>query len=116
LYGSIMEQAEKKAVSEVTCTRCGRCCLANVLSFVNDADLERWRMEGRDDILHVIENWHPVWAGDHLISSETGRYLHTCPFLKFNDRATCTIYETRPDVCRNYRPGSSRICPQWKGD
>ena len=97
-----------------TCLRCGKCCLANVLSFVTDRDLDRWKREGRKDILHIVEHYHPIWAGDHLISSEDGHYLHGCPFLAWEgDHCRCTIYETRPEVCERYRPGSSQICPQW---
>jgi Fe-S-cluster containining protein len=27
---------------------------------------------------------------------------------------TCTIYETRPRVCKDYVPGSSEFCPHYK--
>ncbi len=98
----------------VECLRCGKCCLANVLSFATDADFQRWEAEKRADILHVIEHYRPVWAGDHLISVDDGHYLHGCPFLSWDgDRCKCTIYETRPEVCGRYQPGSSQICPQW---
>ena len=96
------------------CQRCGKCCLANCLSFATEEDLARWRQQGREDILHVIENTHAVWAGDHLISNEDGHYLHGCPFLNWEgDHYACAIYETRPSVCRNYQPGSSLICPLY---
>ena len=102
--------SDKQAI----CLRCGKCCLANVLSFATEKDFKRWETEGRDDILHVVDHYHPIWAGDHLISAEDGRYLHGCPFLKLDgDLCKCTIYDTRPEVCERYQPGSSQICPQW---
>jgi Fe-S-cluster containining protein len=56
-----------------------------------------------------------MWMGDHLICADNGRYLHGCPFLMWEgDHSSCTIYETRPAVCRNYAAASSEICPQWK--
>ena len=51
-----------------------------------------------------------------MISSETGDYPRECPFLYSSDDSwLCSIYETRPSVCREYHPGSSELCPQWKG-
>ena len=99
---------------QVACKRCGKCCLAAVNALIADADIARWRRKGRDDILHIIGNAHAVWAGDHLVSAQDGRDLYGCPFLKWEDRHfTCTIYETRPEVCRGFAPGSSEICPQY---
>ncbi|HEU18369.1 MAG TPA: hypothetical protein ENO00_03165 [Deltaproteobacteria bacterium] len=104
-----------KSHKKIKCKRCGTCCLANLIAFVTDADKERWKREQRQDILHILENNSAVWAGDRLISTIDGHQLHGCPFLMWeNGRYTCTIYETRPQVCRNYVPGSSHICPYHK--
>jgi len=93
------------------CLRCGKCCLNDFIAYASEEDLERWRREGRSDILAVIEREHAVWAGDHLVSSENGRWIRGCPFLTWegNLRA-CAIYDTRPAVCRRFIPGSSEIC------
>jgi Fe-S-cluster containining protein len=41
--------------------------------------------------------------------------IHDCPFLDLQDGLfACTIYETRPRVCRHFEPGSSEICPQFR--
>jgi Fe-S-cluster containining protein len=107
-----------KKNSKSECSRCGKCCLADMAAFVaylNNEDLARWKNEGRDDILHLIENETAIWVGDHLISSKDGRYIHGCSFLKKSgDHYTCSIYETRPIVCRDYATGSSEICPEFK--
>ena len=97
------------------CTRCGKCCLADMIAYVTPEDLARWKRENRQDILHIIENEQAVWLGDHFISARTGRPIYGCPFLEVKgDIFTCSIYETRPKVCADYEPGSSQICPQWK--
>jgi Fe-S-cluster containining protein len=100
------------------CRRCGKCCLADFIAYVtqiSSEDQERWRREGRQDILSVIQKEHAVWVGDHFISSDDGRYIHGCPFLAWEgDHATCTIYETRPEICRRYKPASSEICSQYR--
>lgn len=100
---------------KIKCTQCGACCLANVNAFMSEADLERWREEGRRDILHILENEQAVWAGDRLVSARDGMPLWGCPFLEpWGRRFRCSIYETRPQVCRDYVPGSSPICPQYQ--
>lgn len=100
------------------CMRCGKCCLANMAAFVSqieNGDFARWNAEGRSDILYILESESPVWVGDHLISSRTGRPIHGCPFLTWDkEHYSCEIYETRPLVCRAFTPGSSELCPRCK--
>jgi Fe-S-cluster containining protein len=85
---------------------------------MSEGDLTRWKKEKREDILSIMENWHPVWMGDHLINSANGRLIHNCPFLIIDsgNLCSCQIYETRPEACRDYDPGSSRICPLFKNE
>jgi len=100
--------------SSLICKRCGVCCLADAHAYITDEDRKRWIKEGRQDILATLEREHAIWAGDHLISSVDGRYLHGCIFLALDGgHYKCTIYETRPKTCRDYQPGSSDICPQF---
>jgi Fe-S-cluster containining protein len=99
---------------KIKCARCGKCCLADMAAIaasIEEEDVRRWRAENRRDILHVIETEHAVWAGDHLVSSTDGSYIHGCHFLKKTEEIyTCSIYETRPVVCRTFTPGSSSLC------
>ena len=98
------------------CLRCGKCCLTDFIAYTTEEDMERWRREGRTDILGIIEREHAVWAGDHFVSSENGRYIRGCPFLIWEgNRRACAIYETRPAVCRRFTPGSSEICSRFSG-
>ena len=102
------------ARSAIACQRCGKCCLVDPNTFITAEDIQRLKSEGREDILRVIEHEEAVWCGDHMVSITSGRYLYSCPFLEWQGRlATCTIYESRPKVCREYRPGSSEICPLY---
>lgn len=98
-----------------SCRRCGKCCLADFCAYITPEDMKRWHDEGRQDILTIIERERAVWMGDHLISSADGHYLRGCPFLAWEgDHSSCAIHATRPRTCRDYRPGSSEICPQFK--
>ena len=85
-----------------------------VTADIEESDYLRWKKENRADIIHILKNEAPVWAGDHLISAKTGRTVYGCPFLMWeNDRHSCSIYETRPGVCRAFIPASSEICPLY---
>jgi Fe-S-cluster containining protein len=101
------------AFSAPSCQRCGKCCLVNPNVFVTDDDRNRWRSEGRPDILRILDKDKATWARDHMVLSRDGSYTTYCPFL---DREgvlyTCTIYETRPFICCNFPPGSTDLCPQ----
>jgi Fe-S-cluster containining protein len=98
----------------LSCLRCGKCCFVDLTAYAQQNDFERWRAENRQDIVHIIEQRHLIWAGDRMISSETGDSPKECPFLCSDGSDwLCSIYETRPLVCREYQPGSSELCPQW---
>jgi len=100
---------------QLSCLQCGKCCFVDLTAYAQKEDYDRWRAEDRQDILDMIEHRHLMWAGDRMISSETGDYPCECPFLyNLEDSWLCSIYETRPIVCREYYPGSSELCPQWE--
>lgn len=98
---------------EIQCQRCGKCCLTNMFAYVQQDDINRWRAQGRSDILALIEE--PIWAGDRIVARANGHSLAGCPFLiQEETSAACAIYATRPAVCRDFKPASSPLCPQWK--
>ena len=101
-------------VKTPSCLQCGKCCFVDLTAYAQQSDYDRWKAQDRQDILNVIEHRHLVWSGDRLISAETGNAPRECPFL-FSDegKCKCSIYETRPQVCREYEPGSSALCPQF---
>ena len=101
-------------VKTTSCLQCGKCCFVDLTAYAQQSDYDRWKAQDRQDILNVIEHRHLVWSGDRLISAETGNAPRECPFL-FSDEGKwkCSIYETRPQVCREYEPGSSELCPQF---
>lgn len=70
-------------------------------------DVDRWVAQGREDILRFVEVF-PYGAGDLWID-EKGVERLRCPFVRKvrnQPRYLCTIYETRPQVCRDYVPWS----------
>lgn len=104
-----------KNTTPMECKRCGRCCLADFTAYVTEEDIGRWKAEGRDDILDVLEKEEAVWEGDRLMSRESGTPLGGCRFFAFDGKSFyCAIHETRPAVCRLFEPGSSEICPQFQ--
>ena len=93
------------------CTNCGRCCTnPNYMGtlMATGADVQRWRRGRRADILrfaYVLGPRNDPYAD--LWIDEEGRERERCPFVqkvRGSPRYLCTIYDTRPQVCRDYEP------------
>jgi Fe-S-cluster containining protein len=93
------------------CTNCGKCCtkpsFMQGLGATGD-DVKRWRREKRYDILRFAwvlgppdDPYADLWIDERLEERER------CPFVRKvrgENRYLCRIYETRPQVCRDYEP------------
>jgi len=93
------------------CHSCGHCCLTLIDAYngcVSDADMARWREQGRTDLLAWVETLdlgpgnqlHTAW-----INPETGDDVERCPWLLDKTDAKgylCGIEPTKPDHCRAY--------------
>ena len=93
------------------CTNCGKCCthpgfMGSLMAM--GAYVQRWRRQRRADILRFAQVLGPrddPWAD--LWIDEEGRERWRCPFVRKvrgSPRYLCTIYETRPQICRDYKP------------
>jgi Fe-S-cluster containining protein len=84
------------------CMACGVCCeqFGGYLH-ASKADLERWQLLGRDDLLALVSPFGWIWV-DPL----DGRRGAPCPFLQRIDEQVvcCAIHDIKPDMCRAY-PG-----------
>ncbi len=100
----------------IRCIRCGACCHVDMLAYVTAEDISRWEKEQRFDILARIRNKNVIWLGDRIVD-DFGEKITSCIYLN-RDGASffCEIYETRPMVCRNFIPGSSELCLQYKAE
>ncbi len=93
------------------CLACGICCelYGGVLSACAE-DVERWRSEGRQDLLARVRPDGAIWVDP----GATDR-LETCPYLRRTgaDAATCAIHRTKPKICRDYpTPVHGSRCPR----
>lgn len=95
------------------CRLCGDCCRhLDYHEQCTVADVRRWRLAGRDDL---IARTLPVRSGgriDHyrIWSSADGRAIRqTCPWLRPQDggQFVCGIHDQKPGICREY-PGSRK--------
>jgi Fe-S-cluster containining protein len=61
--------------------------------------LQRWREDGRQDLLDRVNHLGWIWV-DPL----TKRPVVPCPHIDRSDPQSvrCSIYQTRPDMCRDY--------------
>jgi Fe-S-cluster containining protein len=91
----------------VPCKRCGVCCQAHIALLTRPEDIQRWRRQGRADILRVVEaeTQDTDGMGDNAL-------MAPCPYLEWEGcKRACAIYDTRPLTCRAFRPGSG-VCSQ----
>lgn len=96
-FRSKMTRTEKQ---ETRCACCGECCesFGGHLN-ASRTDLERWRGQGRDDLLDRVNRLGWIW-----VDPRTKQPEKRCPFIERTgpDKACCGIYETRPAICRDY--------------
>ena len=98
------------------CRGCGHCCLNLPDAYngcVSEADVQRWRRNGRLDILKRLDAVD-LGPGNRLylawLDPETGEDVDRCPWLLERiDRHgfLCGIDDIKPDHCRDY-PEHSR--------
>lgn len=82
------------------CLACGICCevYGDALAACPE-DLERWRREGRHDLLAGVGPEGELW-----VDPATGEWRAGCPYLvrESKDHARCSIHATKPRLCRDY--------------
>jgi Fe-S-cluster containining protein len=101
------------AVTEDGCRTCGACCVSSQetpygWADVTDADVEKMSKRVRIKLVNAHFN------GCHLATPTQWRDDLGCAPCGFRRgtpgrSVSCSIYETRPQVCRRFRPGS-RAC------
>ncbi|MGM5484491.1 MAG: YkgJ family cysteine cluster protein [Nanobdellota archaeon] len=74
------------------CGDCRNCCTFTYVR-IRDEDIKRWKEENRYDIIICLDTW--VDNNRFLIHKDNME----CIFLGEHG---CDIYETRPEVCREY--------------
>ena len=86
--------AEIKEPKKNECWRCGACCCVypNLPPFTQDEIGALLR-----DIRSIVK-----WFRTH----RTHGVVSPCPFVERRQGSSCMIYEHRPQVCRDYEPGS----------
>ena len=117
-------------MSNFVCKRCGKCC--GVVPFTAK-EYDRIRKIAQKKHIGFIkqeENGKVFYLAKCLAKKVTDIYNDalagkeisldnlTCPFLEFDEagKASCTIYELRPDVCRLFGHGGhpNLVCPHCK--
>jgi Fe-S-cluster containining protein len=102
----VKRRAERDSMHEgprhvvgLDCRTCAACCVKNEV-FLNDADIERFRRGGRDDLTMRPFMRRKKDGKVVLTLLEDGRCHHLA-----SDNS-CEIYELRPDACSEFPMGS----------
>ena len=83
------------------CRKCAKCCNTFPID-VGHTDIIRWDLESRRDILQqvsFINNYPKKGYAGFYIEQTLRNPKQPCPFLK---DSLCSIYETRPMVCKDF--------------
>lgn len=83
-----------------TCACCGRCCeLFGGHLNACDADIHRWKREGREDLVKMVNRFGWIW-----VDPDTQKPLNICPFIERAETGLtlCRINHTKPDMCRDF--------------
>lgn len=72
------------------CSGCG-CCCSNLLPM----------SQKEVDVIHGYIKKHNIKECKHLLPVAKPAFDMTCPF-RDNDRKICTIYEVRPEICKQF--------------
>jgi len=113
----------------VLCQICpdpGRCCRSLRLYKENDDELTFWRESWQEDVAaklrtaglpfvpeRVVETYKVDDATDEDFGREYVTLRFRCPMLSPSGR--CSIYASRPELCRNYRPNEDALCAFCQG-
>ncbi|MFZ3077839.1 MAG: YkgJ family cysteine cluster protein [Candidatus Aenigmatarchaeota archaeon] len=95
------------------CSRCGECCKSLSEIVIYEEDIGRWKEEGRIDILKHFLLSKTKKPNEYLADfvEDNGNETCSCPFLKEKRNiAECSIYNTRPVICRENPEIDVDIC------
>lgn len=110
-----MEKQQKRSSGTPDCRTCGACCIGGY------DDGGGWADCTVEDVIRMSRRVRDQLVSLHVGWATTDKYLATptvfsesfgdsCKFLRGTPgkRVSCRIYETRPEVCRDFKPGSKR--------
>jgi Fe-S-cluster containining protein len=91
-------------MAEFTCTRCGKCCISLGRHMTKERSISqvqhycRIGISGEIIPVTIAPEYRAIYADGERDDS-------WCPFLRKNpdETFTCTIYNTRPRICREFR-------------
>ena len=102
-----------------TCVEPGRCCRAFYLATREEGEAEVRTGKTRDEVQAMLDRkgWPflPVARRPFVVDGvEVDAWLFTCPEL--NAEGRCSVYENRPQLCRDFKAGSDPLCVYYEGD
>jgi len=102
----------RTSITGEDCQSCGACCLGGDegqgWADCTVEDILRMTRQVRAQLVPLQLGWSHTerWWATPVVMTKLGG---ACTFLRGTPgkRVSCRIYETRPGVCRNFKPGSA---------
>lgn len=101
---------------EGECLRCGKCCQSVYLTVTLAENATEEERKKNDDVL--------TWASLHedVVVQKVDEHTNLvgmdrpCRFLAFDDegKATCLMYENRPEICRRFPEKPTEHCKGFR--
>lgn len=88
-----VHRLHEEAFEEIDCLNCGNCC-KSISPMVTERDVERIAKHFKIRPGEAIEKYLKPDEGTYIMNATP------CPFLGSDNY--CSIYESRPDACREY--------------
>ncbi|MBW3563157.1 MAG: YkgJ family cysteine cluster protein [Acidobacteria bacterium] len=107
------EKAKKKAKIKYDCSKCPAYCCSYDRIEVSDFDLERLAAYFGIPVKKAEKKFTKWWDDDERVLRHQKDHIFdsVCRFLD-SDTRQCTIYEARPEVCREYP--DAKICGYYE--
>ena len=102
----------REVITGEDCQSCGACCLGGDegqgWADCTAEDVMRMTHQVRKQLVPLRLGWAHTerWVATPTVMTKFGG---TCAFLRGTPgkRVSCRIYDTRPEVCRTFKPGSA---------
>ena len=96
-----------------TCSVPGACCKRLKLSRANGDEFTYWSWDDPIEALRETIGDHPfIPTGEPSVyMADAGEYRSTTwTCTQLNGDGRCSIYDSRPQLCRDYQPGQDKLC------
>lgn len=100
-------------IDNYDCTQCGACCVSDFdsVDYVHllEQDIDRMTDDEQERFIYVEQTYGKSQSSMRTCRDRKGNCRCAALTGEIGVEVACSIYERRPNVCRNFEPGTD-IC------